>query len=73
MFQAFPCLNHVSEVDKKLCADSKVGLPYCFEHKPQWLSDFATRLSDFAIWRSDSATAACVQNNTVPTNDSATA
>jgi hypothetical protein len=37
------------------------------ENKPEWLSAFATRLSDFATWRSHSATPAYFPNNTVRT------
>jgi hypothetical protein len=42
-----------------------LGVPYYLENKPEWLSAFATRLSDFATWRSHSATPAYFLNNTV--------
>jgi hypothetical protein len=40
-------------------------VPYYLENKPEWLSTFATRLSDLATWRSHLATPAYFPNNTV--------
>jgi hypothetical protein len=40
-------------------------IPYNLENKQQWLSHFATRLSDFSIGRSDLATVAYFRDYTV--------
>jgi hypothetical protein len=44
-------------------------VPYNFEYNSQWRSHFATRLSDFAIWRSHCATANYIRDYTVYMND----
>jgi hypothetical protein len=40
-------------------------VPYNFEYNSQWRSDFATRLSDFPMWRSYCATANYIRDYTV--------